>query len=212
MTYTSSYETASSMTQLKIDPNTCKISITKIDAQTKDKLENVVFEVFNENDESLGTYKTDKQGSIEINNLKPGTVKIKEIETDSRYILNDEPIEVNLNWGETAKIEIANKRKKGDLRIVKSDLDDKNIKLEGVEFELYNDKNELIEKLVTNKEGEATIKSIDIGEYTLKEVKTNEEYVLNSEKIDLQIEWNKETTLNIENKKIEKPKLPRTGF
>lgn len=202
VTYTGSYEKANTSINMEVDPNNCSLELIKIDSQTKKPLSNVTFEITNENGQKLGEYTTNEKGIIQLNNLKPGVIKIKEIKVDEKYILNGKVEQVLLQWGKISKIEIENSRKKGSLKVVKVDSENEEIRLEGIEFELYNDKKELINKLVTNKNGQAVIENLDIGTYTIKEVKTNEEYVLNEEEIKLKIEWNKETQLEIKNEKI----------
>lgn len=202
VTYTSSYEKANTSINMQVDPNNCSLALTKIDSETKKPLPNVTFEITKQNGEKLGEYITNEKGVIELNSLKPGIVKIKEIKVDDRYILNGEEQQILLQWGKTTKIEIENNRKKGDLKILKVDSEDQEIKLEGIEFELYNDKKEIINKLITNENGEATLENLDIGTYYLKEVKTDEEYILDEEEIEVKIEWNKETQIKIKNEKI----------
>lgn len=201
VTYTSSYEKAGTSINMQVDPNNCSLALTKIDSETKKPLPNVTFEISKENGEKIGEYTTNEKGVIELNKLAPGIIKIKEIKVDDRYILNGEEEQVLLQWGKTSKIEIENNRKKGNLKIVKIDAENKEIKLEGVEFEVYNDKKELINKVTTDENGEATIKNLNIGTYIIKETKTNEQYILNENEIELKIEWNKETEIKVENSK-----------
>lgn len=202
VTYTGSYEIANTSINMEVDPNNCSLALTKIDSETKKPLPNVTFEITKQNGEKLGEYTTNEKGVIELSNLKPGLLKIKEIKVDDRYILNGEEQPILLQWGKTSKIEIENNRKKGNLKIVKVDSENEEIKLEGIEFELYNDKKELINKLITNENGEAILENLDIGKYYLKEVKADEEYILDEEEIEVKIEWNKETKIQIENEKI----------
>lgn len=112
VTYTGSYEKANTSINMEVDPNNCSLSLTKIDSQTKNPLPNVTFEITKENGEKLGEYTTNKKGIIELNNLEPGVIKIKEIKVDEKYILNGKTEQVLLQWGKTSKIEIENNRKK----------------------------------------------------------------------------------------------------
>lgn len=201
VTYTGSYEKADTSINMQVDPNNCSLVLTKIDSETKKPLSNVTFEITKQNGEKLGEYITNEKGVIELNNLKPGLIKIKEIKVDDRYILNGGEQQILLQWGKTTKIEIENNRKKGSLKIVKIDSKNEEIKLEGVEFELYNDKKELVNKVITNEKGEAVLENLYIGKYYLKEIRTNEEYILNEKEIEVQIEWNNETQKVIKNSK-----------
>lgn len=211
VTYTSSYEKADTSINMQVDPNNCSLALTKIDSETKKPLPNVTFEISKENGEKIGEYTTNEKGVIELNKLSPGIIKIKEIKVDDKYILNGEE-QVLLQWGKTSKIEIENNRKKGNLKIVKVDSENEEIKLEGVEFELYDFEENYINTFTTNENGEIIVENLDIGNYIIKEVKTNEKYVLNDEKIEIQIEENKETKVEIKNERIKgKIKIIKTS-
>ena len=106
--------------------------------------------------------------------------------------------------------------------------------LEGVKFELLNEKEEVIRKdLVTDEEGKIIIENLLPGKYYLKEIETLEGYEINSELIEIELEFREEKEIAVNNKeipKIEEPepepipeptvepepeqpkKLPRTGF
>ena len=43
---------------------------------------------------------------------------------------------------------------KGQIKLIKIDLDNKEVKLPGVKFELYNQNHELLETLITDENGE----------------------------------------------------------
>lgn len=202
VTYTAGYETQETSVNMNVDPNNCTLIITKVDKETKEVIPNVDFQITNEQYEEIGKYTTNQDGIIKIENLKPGIVSIKEIKTEEEYVLNSEEIQVELQWGKTSEVQIENERKKGSLKIIKTDLENKEIKLEGVEFELYNEEGELIDKLITDENGEAIMENLDIGNYILKEVKTKDNYILNKEEIKFEIKWNKETKLEIQNEKI----------
>lgn len=47
--------------------------------------------------------------------------------------------------------------------------------------------------------GKASFSKLHQGDYTLKEVSTNDNYILNTSEIDVDIEYNKTTTKNITN-------------
>ena len=117
------------------------------------------------------------------------------------YALAKEEKEVVLEWGKTAEVSFENERKKGNLKITKVDADNNKIPLEGVEFELFDSKGNLVKKLTTNKNGEAYVKNLEIGIYTLKETKTKENYTLASDR-KIEIKWNETAEQIIENQKI----------
>ena len=201
VTYTAAYETTNGNIGIKIKNDNCNLQILKLDAETDKPIENVTFEISKANGESIGEYATDKNGLIEIKNLEPGIVRVKEIKVDDKYILNEEEKKVSLEWGKTAKIQIENSRKKGNLRIIKVDADNNEILLENVKFKLYDSNDNFVEDVTTDAKGEAVIGNLNIGDYYLQEVETDEKYILNEEKNQVTVKWNEETTVKIENEK-----------
>ena len=201
VTYTAAYETTNGNIGIKIKNDNCNLQILKLDAETDKPIENVTFEISKANGESIGEYATDKNGLIEIKNLEPGIVRVKEIKVDDKYILNEEEKKVSLEWGKTAKIQIENSRKKGNLRIIKVDAENNEILLENVKFKLYDSNDNFVEDVTTDAKGEAVIENLNIGDYYLQEVETDEKYILNKEKIQVTVKWNEETTVKIENEK-----------
>lgn len=75
------------------------IQIIKTDKETKEPLEGIIFEVYDENDKVIETLKTDKNGKAKTKLLPEGTYYVKEKETLKDYILNEEKktIEINEN-------------------------------------------------------------------------------------------------------------------
>ncbi len=94
----------------------------------------------------------------------------------------------NLNVStNTGKIQI----KKIDSETLKS--------IEGVTFGLYGKDGKEVAKTVTNKEGIATFQGVYQGSYKLKELSTNKNYILNDTQFNVDVFYNKTTTLEIEN-------------
>ena len=186
------YDTISKSINTKLELNTGKIVLNKVDADTKEPIENVEFELYNSSKKLLGNYKTDKNGKIQISNLFQGKYYLKEIKTNENYVLdeNSQDYEVNVNYNKTSTITAENKRKKGNLEIKKVDKDNNEIAIENVGFELYSDKN-LIGTYFTDKDGKIEIKDLNTGNYVLKEVSTNKWYNL-AEDSNIEIKW-KET-------------------
>ena len=101
----------------------------------------------------------------------------RETETLDAYALNDEIKEIVLEENQIKTIQFENEVKKGKIKIIKVDKDNNEVKLEGITFEVYDENNNLIETLVTDKEGEATTKDLPISlEYTVKETITKDTY------------------------------------
>lgn len=73
------------------------------------------------------------------------------MKTLDEYAINDEPMTVELTENEVTNITIQNERIKGKVEITKVDAKDNSKVLEGAKFELYDENNNLIETLVTDK-------------------------------------------------------------
>mgnify|MGYP004501670075 FL=1 len=184
----------------KIGAGKSIINIVKLDEENKESISGVKFNIKYKEGENIGDFVTDEEGKIEVKDVHQGTVIVTEMETDEKYEIDVNGKEIQIGYNTTHELEITNKRKKGSLEVTKVDKDDNSIKIEGVEFELLNDKGEIVEKVVTDEEGKAIINNIDIGEYILKETKTNEEYRLGEEH-SIKINWNEKLNLTIENEK-----------
>lgn len=200
ITYTNGYEIAYANIKMQVKANNCNLQIKKVDKETNKPIANVTFQIKNEEDKEIGQITTDNNGIAKLSNISPQTVKIKEIKVPEPYILAKEEKEVVLEWGKTAEVSFENERKKGNLKITKVDADNNKIPLEGVEFELFDSKGNLVKKLTTNKNGEAYVKNLEIGIYTLKETKTKENYTLASDR-KIEIKWNETAEQIIENQK-----------
>lgn len=200
VTYTSGYEIAKTSTTFELKANKCNLEIKKIDKETKQPISNVTFEILDENRNKITEVTTNEKGIANLNNLYPQRVVVKEIKVPDKYVLSKEEKIVKLELNETSKVVFENETKKGNLKIIKVDKDNNEIKLENVEFKLLDSKKNVVDTVVTNKNGEAYIENIEIGTYILKETKTNKEYNL-SEDRKIEIKWNETSLEIIENEK-----------
>lgn len=182
------------------------IKVYKVDKDyNKVVLGNVKFDLFSEEfGRVIGTYHTDVNGEIYIPNLRIGNYSLIEKETNRWYNLADDT-EIKVEWDLTTDTTIENELKKGQIKIVKVDLDDNEVKLQGVKFEIYNENNELLEILITDENGEALSSKYPVRDFEkliVKEVETLENYVLNDTPQTIVLEANKITNVQFENEKI----------
>lgn len=180
--------------------NNASIQVVKKDEETLKPIAGIKFQLLEEKGEVLQTKVTDSEGIIEFNRLYPGNYVLQEIEANSNYILNNTKYSIHVGYNDKVIKEVTNKHKKGNLKIVKVDKDDNNITLGGIEFDLINSNKKVVAHLVTNSKGEAIAEDINIGNYTLKETKTKNEYNLCIDK-DIVVKWNETSELVIENEK-----------
>ena len=196
------FENISAEAILKINAYKSKLKIYKTDSETNKPIEGVGFNFKYDNGTNIGNYKTDKNGIIEINNLRQGKIVITEIKTQNQYILDENKREIILEYECEKEVKIENSRKKGNINILKVDKDDNKTTIEGVEFDLLDSTGKnIIKHVKTDKNGKAEIKNLDIGKYILRETKTRKEYKIALEQ-NITIEWGKTLNLTIENEKM----------
>ena len=196
------FENISAEAILKVNAYKSKLKIYKTDSETNKPIEGVEFNFKYDNGTNIGNYKTDKNGIIEINNLRQGKIVITEIKTQNQYILDENKREIILEYEGEKEVKIENSRKKGNINILKVDKDDNKTTIEGVEFDLLDSTGKnIIKHVKTDKNGKAEIKNLDIGKYILRETKTRKEYKIALEQ-NITIEWGKTLNLTIENEKM----------
>ena len=178
------------------------LKIYKVDLDdNKIPISDVEFEVTDQ-DGYKYTVISDENGIAYIENIRTGIANIKETKTNKIYKLSEEIYEADIKWNETAEITITNEKLKGQIEVYKLDAENKEIKLEGVEFQVINSNNEIIENIVTDSNGYAITSRIPIGEYRLKEIKTDDMHILNEELIKVDVSADIISKLEITNERI----------
>ena len=182
------------------------LEILKVDKENNNiTLGNVGFELYNDENGSLvGTYYTDENGKIEIKNLRIGNYKLKEISTNEWYNLAENQ-NLQIKWNETTKTQVEDELKKGQIKVIKVDKENNEIKIPNVVFEVQDSCGNLLEKIKTNQNGEAITSKYPLRDYPnlrLHEVETDEKYALENEIKEITLEENQIKEVKIENEKI----------
>lgn len=73
--------------------------------------------------------------------------------------------------------------------------------LKGVKFSIYNSKDEVVDTVVTNDEGIAISQKLPYGKYYVLEVESLDGYILNEEKIEVEIDENDTFEIELTNEK-----------
>lgn len=103
------YENASGQTQDKYYKNETKVKIVKQDQETKERLENVEFNIYDSNKNLIySNVKTNSNGEVEIENFLPGKYYIQETSAKDGYILNDQLIEFNISFNQILTLTVNN--------------------------------------------------------------------------------------------------------
>ena len=183
-----------------------KVKVIKVDLDNKEvKIPNVEFQVLDKNGKILETIKTDENGEATTKDYPIRdyeTLTIKETKTGKWYKLNDKPQTVTLKENEITNITFTNEKKKGQIKVIKIDLDNKEVKIPDVEFKVYDEKGNVVDTLITDKNGEATSKRLPIDqEYTVQETKTGKWYVLNENPQKVTLKEDEITNMTFTNEK-----------
>ena len=116
--------------------------------------------------------------------------------------MNNKQVEVELKANQITTITFENEKKKGQVEVIKVDKDNNEIKIPNVTFEIYDEENNLIDTIITNKEGKAVSKPLPIDQhYLVKETITGDIYVLNEEPQKVTLKEDEITSITFENEK-----------
>ncbi|MGR5971096.1 VaFE repeat-containing surface-anchored protein [Bacillus paranthracis] len=171
------------------------LEIRKVD-ENKKPLAGAVFEVLTSDQKSMGTITTNDKGIASLDNIEMGTYVVKEVKSPVGYVLQDTPQTVEVKTGEIATITAENQPIYGELEVTKVDVADGNVKLPHAEFEIRNEKGDMVAKGKTNAEGIAKFSKIPFGTYTYREVVAPEGFMLNEEAFSFEIKQNGEIVKN----------------
>jgi uncharacterized surface anchored protein len=178
------------------------LKIYKVDLDNEQiPVSDVEFEITDQ-DGYKYTVTSDENGIAYIENIRTGIATIKETKTNKIYKISEDTYSAEIKWNETSEITIKNEKLKGQIEVYKVDAEDNEYKLEGVEFQVINSNDEIVETITTNSEGYAITSRIPIGEYRLKEVKTDDMHILNDEIIKVDVTTDIVSKLDITNERI----------
>lgn len=204
ITYISNYEEIGSSTDCFLDAYKSKIVINKKDEENNMPIEGVEFALFNEENLELGRYITDVNGKIKIEYLKPGRYYLKETKAPKEYYKIDEAVNVEIRWNEEVELNIKNKIKKGKAKISK--ISDTNEKIEGAEFEVYDESENVLERIITDENGEAQTKEYEISKYPnliVKEFYVPDDYILDENPKVIKLKEGKTVSFTFKNNKTD---------
>ncbi|HDR7949077.1 TPA: Cys-Gln thioester bond-forming surface protein [Bacillus toyonensis] len=118
-----------------------------------------------------------------------GTDKIQ----DATVLLerNEEKVsaDLNVNWKSVGQLEVI---KVGEQKEV----------LQGAVFDVFNSMNEKVGTITTNEQGIASLSGLEIGTYTLKEVKSPTGYVMNEQPQQIEVKTGEITRVTVQNNKV----------
>jgi len=160
------------------------IVLTKINADTKEKLEGVEFALIDDQGKVIKEkLVTNKNGQIKVDNLSPG--KYAFVETKALYGKTEFTIEHDK---EDVQVTVENSYNKTTVVLTKHSKNEQGPVLPGAEFKLVNQKGEVIVlKLVTDKDGQIKVDNLSPGKYAFVETKAPKGYQLDAKPIEFEV-------------------------
>ncbi|MCE9677557.1 hypothetical protein LPC27_17495, partial [Paraclostridium bifermentans] len=171
-----------------------KIEITKVDSKDAKKfLPGTEFTVFDKNGKEVSKEVTDKDGKVVFDNLVYGEYTYQETKAPNGYVIDNTKhafkIETN---NQVVTNTIKNNEIIGKLEITKIDAKDAKKFLPGTEFTVFDKNGKEVSKAVTDKDGKVIFDNLVYGEYTYKETKAPNGYVIDNTKHAFKIETDKQ--------------------
>lgn len=194
-------EVTSARTTLNVDTYKSTLKIVKSDDEKK-PVAGAVFNLKYEDGTNIGDYETDNNGSITVTKLKQGNVIATEKSVPSAYVLDSSSKSVILSYNSTSTLNVTNNLKRGNIKVVKIDKDNNEIRIPNVTFQLLDSNKKLIDTYTTDKNGEIFIEGLKCGNYYVRETKENAIYYPLQEDIKITVKWNETTTTPIQNEKL----------
>ncbi|WP_131802511.1 MSCRAMM family protein, partial [Bacillus nitratireducens] len=117
---------------------------------------------------------TDKDGKAKVSDLSVGKYKLVEKAGLPGYKKLTEPVSFEITKGMTKVLSLKVENElldKGSVEITKVDKES-GAKLAGVTFEVQDEKDKVVTKVTTDKDGKATISDLSVGKYKLVEVES----------------------------------------
>lgn len=148
-------------------------------------------------------YEINEQNQEVLNDILKSDVKMKIIYIPDNYYVENTEYQIEINHKERHIENIKLKHKKGNLDIT--------TKAGEATYEIYDDEQRQIGTYETDEEGKVYIENIDIGNYTIKQIKVKDGYQLVGDSTIL-ILYNKTcyvTIVNLEEKKPEELEIPK---
>ena len=174
------------------------LTVIKKDEKTGERIPGVQFEIRKMDGEIVGTFTTDENGVIYLPEAENGWYTVTELKAAEGYRLDDTPHRVEVRDGQTATLEITN-RKTGSALIHKIDsVTGKGIF--GVKFLLSDAAGNPVGTYESDNEGYVYIDSaLADGRYTIREIACADGYILDTQPKTVYVEYGGCTTITWKN-------------
>ena len=154
------------------------LTINKMDVETGKALAGVTYRLFDANGKKVADMTTGADGKAVLADLPQGRYSYQEISAPSGYVMDNTKYQINIT---ATALNITQKRTntpaKASIEIIKVDGDNKT-PLQGAGFRLYDASNKQVAEGYTDASGKLAFSGLRLGNYTYKEFKAPDGYVL----------------------------------
>ena len=170
---------------------TGNLNVIKVD-DNNTPIKGVKFEIYDANKNKVDTITTDENGKATSKDLQIGTYTYKEVSVPKGYVIDENEYEFAVTSKET-KIEktVVNNRAKGALKIIKLEKGTKT-PIEGVTFEILDENKNVVDTIVTNKDGIAEKQDLIVGKYYYREISAPDKYIVDNKEKSFKLSDNGE--------------------
>lgn len=158
------------------------VKIHKVETATQQPIEGATIEVFDATGESIFKDVTDKNGEVTLTHIKVGSYTFKETAAPAEYQLNDEVFAFTIDEFGVVEGATAIEDKPTEVIFNKVDSETKE-PLEGAKITIYDEDEEPVVELTSDKDGLFTYYKLPHGKYTVKETGAPVGYVLDEETV-----------------------------
>lgn len=183
-----------------------RVKVIKMDDINKQFLEGVTFDIFKDDNTKVGSIVTGKDGSATSELLEYGSYYLKEKAPLKDYLPNETQYKFDILENEqVVTINVYNSPKLGKIELHKTDAENGQ-GIEGIQFGVFDSNNKQIDTLTTDVNGVAYSRDLRMGKYTVKELGTKPEYLINTKVFDVTLTDHKEVV------KVDVTNIPVKGY
>ncbi|EAV9864147.1 cell wall anchor protein [Listeria monocytogenes] len=182
------------------EAKTGSVVLTKLDSITKAVLAGAEFELQKADGSKIKSgLITNTSGELTVTDLAPGDYQLIETKAPTGYSLDESPLNftIALNQAEPTKVSKENTAKAGTVILTKKD----NVTKKGLadaEFELQKADGTILQSnLKTNEDGNLEVKDLELGDYQFVETKAPTGYVLDTEPVNFEINFNQTEDVSV---------------